>query len=406
MEETRISNALASYQSIHETIMEEYRNLAVFAASFMEQKEKERLALPYHINIIDELHINENGHSRILLKLLQYQNRQGEYTFLHSLLQYINTHTHSSSFSQIEIKKPLLTQEEARIDLWLRDWESGYAIIFENKACDAVDQEEQLSRYIDKTIAEGFNKEKIFVVYLPSYAHEPDEQSWGNYKEEFEERYVNLSFRDDILAWLKGDVLPNIPSSNVYLYTAVVQYTDYLEGYFLLRTINNRMNMNLDNLISSHFELDKFNTDQERIKELQNKIDDMQEVVKAMQALKGRLCESIYKDWKKKTKELFPELHPCERGEYTGVSLILEGKKVDIFISEDSKGLYCQVEFSPSLQEEERGINGTCIEKLKDLLPSCNTHCVWKYISPLEFDEVFQLFVDVVNRCKQLANNG
>ena len=140
---------------------------------------------------IDELHINENGRSRILLKLLQYQNRQGEYTFLHSLLQYINTHTHSSSFSQIEIKKPLLTQEEARIDLWLRDWESGYAIIFENKACDAVDQEEQLSRYINKTITEGFSKEKIFVVYLPSYAHEPDEQSWGDYKEEFEERYVN-----------------------------------------------------------------------------------------------------------------------------------------------------------------------------------------------------------------------
>lgn len=175
------------------------------------------LSLVYHINIIDELHINENGHSRILLKLLQYQNRQGEYTFLHSLLQYINTHTHSSSFSQIEIKKPFLTQEEARIDLWLRDWESGYAIIFENKACDAVDQEEQLSRYIDKTIAEGFNKEKIFVVYLPSYTHEPDEQSWGSYKEEFEERYVNLSFRDDILAWLKDDVLPNIPSSNIYL---------------------------------------------------------------------------------------------------------------------------------------------------------------------------------------------
>ena len=398
MEETRISNALSAYLSIHETIMEEYRNLIDFAAFFMEQKEKERLALPYHINIIDELHINENGHGRILLKLLQYQNEQGEYTFLHSLIHYINTHSHSSSFSRIEIKRPLLTQEEARIDLWLRDWESGYAIIFENKACDAVDQEEQLSRYIDKTITEGFNKENIFVVYLPSYAHEPDEQSWGNYKEEFEERYVNLSFRDDILAWLKDNVLPNIPSSNVYLYTAVVQY-------FLLRTINNRMNMNLDNLISSQFELDKFNTDKERIKVLQEKIDDMQEVVNSMQALQGRLCQSIYEDWQKATKELFPELHPCERGALTDVSLTLEGKKVDIFISSDSK-MYCQVEFSPSLPQEERDINGTCIEKLKDLLPSCNTNCVWKYIPPLEFDEVYKLFVDVVNRCKQLANNG
>ena len=80
-------------------------------------------------------------------------------------------------------------------------------------------------------------------------------------------------------------------------------------------------------------------------------------------------------------------------------------KKVDIFISRDSR-LYCQVEFSLSLQEEERDINGTCVEKLKDLLPSCNNICVWKFISPLEFDEVFQLFVDVVNRCTQLVNNG
>lgn len=405
MKVTRISNALAAYLSIHETIMEEYQNLIVFALSFLVQKERERLSLPYHINIIDELHINENGHSRILLKLLQYQNEQGEYTFLHSLFSYINVHTHSSNFSRIEIKRPLLTQEEARIDLWLRDWESGYAIIFENKACDAVDQEEQLSRYINKTITEGFSKEKIFVVYLPSYAHEPDEQSWGDYKKEFEERYVNLSFRDDILAWLKDDVLPNIPSSNIYLYTAVVQYIDYLEGYFLLRKINNRMNMNLDNLISSQFELDKFSTDKERIKVLQEKIDDMQEVVNSMQTLQGRLCQSIFEDWQKKTKELFPELHPCERGALTDVSLILEGKKVDIFISSNSK-MYCQVEFSPSLPQEERDINGTCIEKLKDLLPSCNTNCVWKYISPLEFDEVFQLFIEVVNRCKQMANNG
>lgn len=164
--------------------------------------------------------------------------------------------------------------------------------------------------------------------------------------------------------------------------------------------------MNLDNLISSQFELDKFNTDKERIKELQDKINDMQYVVNSMQALKERLCQSIYKDWQKKTKELFPELHPCERGEFTDVSLTLEGKKVDIFISENKEGLYCQVEFSPSLQEEERDINGTCIEKLKGLLPSFDNKHVWKYISHLEFDEVFQLFVDVVNRCKQLENNG
>ena len=38
--------------------------------------------LPYHLNVIDELHINENAHSRILCKLLQYQSENGKYEFL------------------------------------------------------------------------------------------------------------------------------------------------------------------------------------------------------------------------------------------------------------------------------------------------------------------------------------
>ena len=105
-------------------------------------------------------------------------------------------------------------------------------------------------------------------------------------------------------------------------------------------------------------------------------------------------------------KEGYTQMH-CRHacGFDTNIAESRTEEKVDIFISRDSR-LYCQVEFSLSLQEEERDINGTCVEKLKDLLPSCNNICVWKYISPLEFDEVFQLFVDVVNRCKQLVNNG
>ena len=47
---------------------------------------------PYRLNVIDELHINENGHSRILSKLLQYRSESGQYIYLESLLSYINTH--------------------------------------------------------------------------------------------------------------------------------------------------------------------------------------------------------------------------------------------------------------------------------------------------------------------------
>lgn len=405
MEEITFANTLQQYISIHNAILAEYEILLSFVDAFMHVYIKEKLSLPYHINIIDELHINENGHSRILFKLLMFRSAKGEFEILQSLLEYIKQHTHSSAFSEIEIKHPHLTQEEERIDLWLRDSVTGYAIIFENKVYDAQDQEEQLSRYIEKTIAKGFEKDKIFVVYLPSDGHEPAEQSWGIYKEDFSARYINLSFKENILNWLREDVLPNLRLKDVYLHSAVLQYIDYLEGYFLLRKINSKMNMNLDNLITAQFELDKLNNQQDRIKVLQSKIDDMQDVINSMNALKDRLRKSIIEDWKQRTREMFPDLNPCKRGELTDVSITTgDGKEICVFISnERDQKLYCQVEFSRELPQEERIITGSEIESLKDLLPDCSNDCVWKYITRHEYEDVFTLFVTVVKRCKQFS---
>ena len=113
--------------------------------------------LPYHINVIDELHIDENAHSRILCKLLHYKNSvSGEYEILHSLLDYVRKKTKDNTFDCIEFSNPTITQEKARIDLWIRDQETGYAAILENKVYNAQDQEEQLSRYIQRTMNDGF----------------------------------------------------------------------------------------------------------------------------------------------------------------------------------------------------------------------------------------------------------
>ena len=45
-------------------------NLPNFSISRLYKRESEKS--PYHINIIDELHANENAHTRILIKLLQF----------------------------------------------------------------------------------------------------------------------------------------------------------------------------------------------------------------------------------------------------------------------------------------------------------------------------------------------
>ena len=57
-------------------------NLKVFQKVY----EHEEFLLPFHFNVIDELHANENAHSRILQKLLLYK-RKNEYPFLLSFLE-------------------------------------------------------------------------------------------------------------------------------------------------------------------------------------------------------------------------------------------------------------------------------------------------------------------------------
>ena len=49
---------------------------------------------PYHINLIDELHANENAHTRILVKLLQYQKNGSSFvldSFLRLIEQMMNS---------------------------------------------------------------------------------------------------------------------------------------------------------------------------------------------------------------------------------------------------------------------------------------------------------------------------
>lgn len=50
---------------------------------------KEKQHLPYRMNIIDELHANENAHTRILLQLLRYK-ANGKYPILSSFLEMAN----------------------------------------------------------------------------------------------------------------------------------------------------------------------------------------------------------------------------------------------------------------------------------------------------------------------------
>lgn len=400
--------------AIRQEVENECRKLFAAAEEFKNKLLDERKRLPYHINVIDELHINENGHSRILMQLLKFQNSKGEYEFLESLIHYIKQRHHSVEFERITINKPNITQEEARIDLWIRD--KGYAIVFENKVYNAADQETQLSRYIDKTKECGYPEDAIFVVYLSQSGSDPAVQSWGDYEKTFKQRYVNLSFRYDILLWLKDYVQPNMHQKDFLLHSAVLQYIDYLEGLFYLRTTEKQMNMNLDNLIISQLDL-KGKSDQKRINILQEKINDFHEIASKMQSLvetyKQNIRNNIIKEWKEETKQRFPDLNPnlgvSSSGEeaYTNVTFKLsDGTDVIVFIGYDSGNdrLYCQAEYIPNSEIKDTD----AIMQLLYLLPDkYDGKCIYKYEGSWDndYDAVYELFVKVVEKGKLIFRN-
>lgn len=404
MGEDTIKNSLIFFTELEKIIQEEYADLLIFLDEFNQKLVNETRHLPYHINVIDELHINENGHSRILCKLLCFTNEKGEYELLESLISYIKRNSHLQEFSRIDIDNPIITQEISRIDLWVRDKDKKNAIIFENKIYNAQDQDAQISRYIEKTKADGFKTDDIFVVYLSQSGKEPDVQSWGEYKDKYSTRYINLSFNKDILTWLKQDVFPNIREKDVYLKSAVKQYIDYLEGLFFLR--NNIMNMNLDKLLIDHFGLDKCENDKEKARVIQEKVNEMNDLIKKMQSLRNNVRKSIFEEWKKETIRKYPDLHPTEeKSYYTCVTFdSIDGKKMNVVIGENATGLYCEVHIH--LSEAERDIS-KCPKILlgvKDILQQQGAVDVYKYFDQDDYDGAYNLFLEVVERCKKLVD--
>lgn len=387
---------LKFFNLIHTRILSNYEKLIQFTENFTIEYEKEKLSLPYHINIIDELHINENGHSRILYQLLKYQNSKKEYEFLQYLLKYIQTKYKKINF---HIKNPQITQEQERIDLWIKDVD--YAIIFENKIYNAIDQEAQLARYIDKTIAKGYDKNDIYVVYLSQSGQNPSDSSWGNYKDTFQKRYINLSFQNDILFWLKEYILPNIRQKDYFTQCAIVQYIDYLNGLFNLRTINIKMNMNLNKMISDHFELEKCKNDQERFNSISDIINDMNNLIKQMELMKNSYRKNIYEFWRQDIKNRYPNLKPYTDSIIVGISFIIENKETWIYINNDTQ-LYCEIQFNDSLPNNERFIEKSSIMSLKDILTKKNDFCIWEYFDINDFDGAYNCFLEVINRCLSL----
>lgn len=388
-------------------------DLLNFASEFSSIKEEEQKKLPFHLNLVDQLHINENAHSRILMHLLSYKNDNGKYVFLTSLIDLIKE-MQSGDFGKITIESPQITQEKERIDLLVRD--NDYAIIFENKIYNAADQDAQISRYINKT-KEGlrnYREEDIYVVYLSQYPKEPELQSWGEYKDSFRSRYVNLSFCYDILPWLKDKILPNINDKELFLQTAIIQYIDYLEGLFKIRNIDKPMNKELNRIIEEHFELigEKVET---KAKNLYENIQHVKDILYQMDALSETYRQRIHEEMRKETEKKYPELNTNEQYPTSNGWLVtdvtfdkIDNKKAIVYMGMDTY-YYCGFYFDYNLPEEERQVQkGRVVEELHILLPYSNSrqHQIYQSFDKEDFKAAFEFFCIIVNKVKSLSKQS
>lgn len=357
--------------------MQEVFTLVKAINDFVAAKKKN---LPYNINVIDELHANENAHSRILRKLLQYKDSFYRYRILESLLHYISLLEGKEEFAKIEIQKPTITQEKERIDLWIRDKESGYAIILENKIKGAVDQDAQLARYIQSTRQSGFNEENIYVIYLPSDEHEPADYSWQynnvDYKESFKDRYVNLSFKSHILPWLKEEILPNCIIKEELLISAIKQYIDHLEGLFWMRPSQKKLIM--DKELLKRIGLNTDLSFAEQYHDFDKKLTELNAAKEMLNSYRQNEVDNLMKNFTQKTKKILGDDWEIndqistgstwyqiynKHWEKSGSSIHLEWSQVSI------RSLYVDCKYTLVLHLE-RGWNGK-----KDFVDALQTAC-------------------------------
>lgn len=207
-------------------------DLLNLAKKYAELFNKEKDNFPYRLNVINELHDDENAHSRILIRLLQYKDKD-EYTWLKFFVNRMKDYCEGEF--DIEISNPKIKTEhdtgDGRIDGFI--WEEGkYAIIIENKIWNAPDQKEQIDRYVNYVNQHHEVKdENIYVIYLTlDGSKEVSENSLSDItKNNLGNRFITMNFQDDIIPWLEEDVLPNCKVKEKCLGSAVYQYIDYLK---------------------------------------------------------------------------------------------------------------------------------------------------------------------------------
>ncbi|MBO4507060.1 MAG: hypothetical protein J5747_00310 [Spirochaetaceae bacterium] len=270
----------------------------------------------YDINIIDELHADENAHTRILMKLLQF-SRRGKYFILDKFIELLNEKL-DESFKIKAFSEPNFKNQWAQIDGYIYSVQDNTAIIIENKIQWAIDQNKQIERYIKSSNEYGkISKERIYVIYLTDNGVKKASDISLTSKakemlcisENSSGRYIELNYQEHLLPLFK-EILSYLDfTKEIYLKSAIIQYVDYLDGRFGLRKREKKFFESINQDLLNMFKINPAN-----LVSLKDKADRYFEIINYENALKEQYPKEYlkYSCFFSNLKEyIFPDqLHP------------------------------------------------------------------------------------------------
>lgn len=270
--------------------------------------QKEKTKAPYHMNVIDELRANENAHTRILIKLLQYKDG-----FSYPFIKYFINEFLSNS--QVEFSDESLTDltvefNQEYIDGLIEPQNKEWAVIIENKIHNARDGEKQIEIYIEKVISHGIASETIIVVYLTrdgrkqveSYSLTPKTRKLLG------DNFVELNYREHILPWLTDNVLPEVKIKDTLFESAIRQYIDHLQGMFKQRKEQTPILIIMKKIISKNLNLEG-KSNLEIWEELSIAQQDLQSAIDAIAYMKDEAANDAIRVWDDITKQRYSDIN-------------------------------------------------------------------------------------------------
>lgn len=192
---------------------------------------------PMPFNVLDEMHANENAHTRILARLLQ------EPEICKSFIEYVAAKRSdlASALLPYSEKNFFVSCQTGYVDI--RITYGDKLVIIENKVKDAVDQDAQIDRYVQQGLLTN-QAANIFVIYLTKdgnktvsdYSFKASKGILGYESELNSGRFISLNYARHIVDWLSNNLKFSIAESKlqVYLQSGILQYLHYLKGPELL----------------------------------------------------------------------------------------------------------------------------------------------------------------------------